>query len=422
MKIYNSIGSKKRLIEMFENVNKISLNENTEKINPIIFGFEQLKNNTLNIEKTQTRVDDDETYVVINANDSDGNKYMFVFMVRVDDMPQNNVYDVDSVSLTDFNYNGNGVSDDKITDFNNQYGSIIYDVISEYMDVDDDSLISDDEVLNEIGKNVDKVLVENVVSRDDNLVNKTLNRYGSELTTEKKEELIRKAILLLFEKNMIKPQEFGTPKFINLVKNVAGKIYEDYLKSMNEDEYPSKLGKEFKTSSKYPKAKKERPKKVKISEFDDETSVESKIDSIDDLAQSKQACGDEIEGGLGDNKSLLEFDPEQIKLGMGVELEHTDDPLIALEITLDHLTEDPQYYTIKDSPEASAQFQASTDASNVVNGSQDGMAGELDGNGNPIPAIDPSFGKRFSKQDSNDDIENILLGYKPKNVGELNDD
>lgn len=40
-----------------------------------------------------------------------------------------------------------------------------------------------------------------------------------------------------------------------------------------------------------------------------------------------------------------DFDPEQLKMGMEVEKEHTDDPLVAKEIAKDHLVEIPDYYT-----------------------------------------------------------------------------
>jgi hypothetical protein len=39
------------------------------------------------------------------------------------------------------------------------------------------------------------------------------------------------------------------------------------------------------------------------------------------------------------------FDPDEISMGDKVELEHTDNPVIARRIALDHLTELPDYYT-----------------------------------------------------------------------------
>jgi hypothetical protein len=50
---------------------------------------------------------------------------------------------------------------------------------------------------------------------------------------------------------------------------------------------------------------------------------------------------------IGKHKSVTadKFDPEQIKMGMEVEKEHTDDPALTVEIAKDHLTEIPDYYT-----------------------------------------------------------------------------
>ena len=54
---------------------------------------------------------------------------------------------------------------------------------------------------------------------------------------------------------------------------------------------------------------------------------------------------EKLKGGLGDKRSLDEFDPQEVKLGLKAEMEHTDDKSIASEIVADHLTEDPHYYS-----------------------------------------------------------------------------
>jgi hypothetical protein len=41
----------------------------------------------------------------------------------------------------------------------------------------------------------------------------------------------------------------------------------------------------------------------------------------------------------------VDFDPEQLRMGVEVELEHTSDPLIAEKIARDHLRENPKYYS-----------------------------------------------------------------------------
>ena len=59
------------------------------------------------------------------------------------------------------------------------------------------------------------------------------------------------------------------------------------------------------------------------------------------LREKKQ----KLKGGLGDKKSLEDFDQEEVKLGKEVESEHTKDKKYVEEIVADHLTEDPHYYT-----------------------------------------------------------------------------
>lgn len=54
---------------------------------------------------------------------------------------------------------------------------------------------------------------------------------------------------------------------------------------------------------------------------------------------------DKIKGGLADKKKESDFNEEQIKLGVKVEMEHTDNPNLAKEIAMDHLVEDPLYYS-----------------------------------------------------------------------------
>jgi len=54
---------------------------------------------------------------------------------------------------------------------------------------------------------------------------------------------------------------------------------------------------------------------------------------------------DYLTGGLADNDSPSEFDPKELEMGIPVEMEHTNNPEIAREIAMDHLRENPHYYT-----------------------------------------------------------------------------
>lgn len=50
-------------------------------------------------------------------------------------------------------------------------------------------------------------------------------------------------------------------------------------------------------------------------------------------------------GGKGKGRKIEEFDPEEVSMGRLVESEHTSNPYIAEKIVVDHLTEQPDYYS-----------------------------------------------------------------------------
>ena len=60
-----------------------------------------------------------------------------------------------------------------------------------------------------------------------------------------------------------------------------------------------------------------------------------------DIASFKQ----QLVGGEADDKPITKYSLEQILLGIQIEREHTSDNMEALEITMDHLEELPDYYT-----------------------------------------------------------------------------
>jgi len=75
-----------------------------------------------------------------------------------------------------------------------------------------------------------------------------------------------------------------------------------------------------------------------ITEDDDE--YEDDI-SIDDVTDNQTMVG------LADKEGITKEDvnPDELRIGLKIEMEHTDDPNQALEIALDHLAEIPDYYT-----------------------------------------------------------------------------
>ena len=63
------------------------------------------------------------------------------------------------------------------------------------------------------------------------------------------------------------------------------------------------------------------------------------------LLKSIMENEDLLPGGLADDVADSEFNPDQLKMGIESELEHTSNREMAKEIAKDHLKEDPKYYT-----------------------------------------------------------------------------
>lgn len=138
-----------------------------------------------------------------------------------------------------------------------------------------------------------------------------------------------------------------------------------------------------------------------------------------------------LEGGKGDDATPSEFDPLQISKGIKVEMEHTKDPSEALEIVLDHLTEDPKYYGDGGvDPEAAAMVGAQNDVHDSSYGDEtpeyDDMEAMLQGimGDEEAPEGDEESEILFGKMDTvgkngRDEMPDDLdFEFKPKNVGE----
>jgi len=52
-----------------------------------------------------------------------------------------------------------------------------------------------------------------------------------------------------------------------------------------------------------------------------------------------------LTGGVGDTTAPSNVNTKELSIGVQVEMEHTNDDKIATEIAMDHLTEDPEYYS-----------------------------------------------------------------------------
>ena len=180
--------------------------------------------------------------------------------------------------------------------------------------------------------------------------------------------------------------------------NYIGLQYE--VSGMDEEaekgEYPDQMGKKFKPKNQMPKKKKKPQSVVKLSEVESEIPAEYWGNPEDEMNEEEEIGAEEIEvddepddvvnGGLADDAHVSEFNPQQIMIGIGVEMEHTDDPKVALEIAMDHLMEIPDYYTRLDKMEKEAGVD------------------------------EPEGEEGVADTDSEETDE--LLGYKPHNVND----
>jgi len=312
MKIYTEIGSKDRLFEMMQRVNKVMLSEGfgqQDTPNVLDVAFKKLLDKDLHIMHSDTQSGENESYVKLKCVDDDGNSITFDFKMSARQGDLDGVYSVDNTSLIEFTFDESSrgrsikMGESELSEFNQQHNSELTDAVSEFADFNNEEPEIDEEYQDAV--------------------------------------------------NTIDSYQFG-----------------DELNE-SEDNYPDPIGKVFKPKTDYPIKKKKRQLSVSIAENDG---------------------GEALEGGLGDDKSPSEFSVEQVTKGLGVEMEHTNNPMEAMEIVLDHLSEDSEYYTTKETPEASAQANAANDAS----------AGD---------------------ETNNNDTEmtNMLLGFKPMNVGDVVD-
>jgi len=113
---------------------------------------------------------------------------------------------------------------------------------------------------------------------------------------------------MLGEELGIEKYQIPKDKYYTMIRELAERIYREMLKLQNE-------------------------------------SKESNSNSFAEFQDDREENGEILQGGRGDGRSPLEFKPEQILAGMDIEREHSNDPMVAIEIVLDHLSEDPEYYT-----------------------------------------------------------------------------
>jgi len=121
---------------------------------------------------------------------------------------------------------------------------------------------------------------------------------------------------------------------LHLDKNVIRNIWST-LKNQTHNSLYDTFVKDTSSNDRYSELVKRYPTLSKDKQFVSDLVLKEEI----------KKTMDRISGGLADREAPGDFDMEELRKGISVEMEHTDDKDIALEIAMDHLVEDPKYYS-----------------------------------------------------------------------------
>jgi len=149
MKTYNKAGTKERLFEMMNGVNKIKLNESVAPdyvvINNII---EQIKSGKLKVNNVTNNLNGNITELSLACSDNSNHftAYLtFEITFNQGDDADAGVYDITDVKLVGFETVMNShnyvktFDDNTINQFNLSYGENLVDFVENYLDVDTDN-------------------------------------------------------------------------------------------------------------------------------------------------------------------------------------------------------------------------------------------------------------------------------------------
>ncbi len=396
MKIFTPVGSSQRLVEMFGRINKVQFKEGfaleNDSINTLNDSFNKLKNGQITIKQPQTQVNGDKTFIELKCADERNNNITFNFQTSSQESDQDGVFSVGDVRLINFKFEptdgsqGVEMDENSLNTFNQQHSDELYDIVDEYIDVESENQL--DELYEEAIKKIDSYPYGGGSERT-----QTAKNYVGEKPSNPKLRTNAPELEKYIDENE-EHREKTKYDYIHLNPPKGSSLYD------NADDWTRDLNLYY--SNNYYKTEIPHKHEIdgifnyssngkKIASFDNRNDIgwinklfsDNKIvENIDveQLTQDKEENGDMLDGGLGDDASPLDFNPEQILQGMKVEFEHTNDPMVALEITMDHLSENSDYYSYLDK-----------------------MEKEMDSDTEP---------------DQDDELTDMLLGYKPKNVGD----
>lgn len=133
-----------------------------------------------------------------------------------------------------------------------------------------------------------------------------------------------------FQEAMVKVFAEGDQLTDESVKELALQT----LSHLEESDYAELVGQGVQEADYGAVGSQEHPRSPGLPE-EDEEEVEAPVEPE----------ADAIPGGKAERSGPIKVEPSEVQLGVKHEMEHTSDPKVALEIALDHLAENPVYYS-----------------------------------------------------------------------------
>lgn len=454
MKVFKEIGSKERFAEIFQNVNKVRLNEAFgQGLNPqtvLAEAFNELKAGALEIKHTSTQAENNESYVELLCVDKQGNNVSFVFKAIIEEGDQQGVFNVTEVALESFSFDSAAdeesvdLSGDALKQFNIQHQNEMLDVVDKYMDVEEEEEI--DTLYEDAVKLIDKVPYKagsekmvthaqyadekptnpevRVTNADElkkfvkeqmdthSIISNTVKKYFNSLSPESKQQALELA------KHVVDSQLGGFKERISqdmydkAVLNTAYSIYATELAGqnegiINENDYPKELGKEFKPESQSDYAKKtkaekkHKTKKVKIKE----------AYQVVDSEFNRQFFGDSI-GGLFD-KPIPYAQMRKLTESFEVDDEEIEDLTAIDDIPLDARAEKAAMKDIK----AELPKGDVIDPYSEITLSEEEPVEQVPTSMEGMPEEEPETDDGMSLEPSGDEVEQI--SQEKEKVGDL---
>ena len=143
-----------------------------------------------------------------------------------------------------------------------------------------------------------------------------------------------------------------------------------------------------------------------IAQDSDENNINNFDMKFNEFISSFQYTND----GIGRNTSINDVKKEQLLVGIAVEMEHTTDLNQSASIAIDHLTENDEYYSILIKSGLVNENKALELSNQFLNITVD--------DDTPDDSAQTNASADANSESDDKDMEDILLGFKPHNVGD----